>query len=449
MGSITGGTGTLAISAGGTNQNLTLAASGTGQVQSSSILKVTNATASTSSTTGAFQVAGGMGVTGDIYAGTSINAGTQMMSPQIYGSSAASGTLKVDGTSNATKGNLLLNSAGGFVGIGTTTPFNPLWIHGGTNMNLGVRDGVTDLTAVRLHTFNDAASSFVPMEFGASKFNFITGSVGIGTTAPAAKLHVVGSSGVSTSPPAAWNSNSALIVDNAGQSFIDIQGGSTSIIGLLLQGTGSGGGSNGQLLYDNGTNKMSLGTNGTTRMTIDSSGGVGIGTTAPNAPLEVNGVIQSTNTYNSTGGTLSLNTPAKTGTKANTWKLFNMTSTSVNGDPNAYSDGLAFWRYLGNGTNAGPAMFLADGGNVGIGTTAPNLSGYGNGTYLTVAGNFGSTPANNRGGLELANMQTPAANNIAGDITFAQAANSGSSGVSLIRSTVAGTGGANGFGGSL
>ena len=80
---------------------------------------ITNSTTvSTSSTTGALKVAGGMGVAGDIFAGATVNAGTSMTTPQIYGSSAASGTIKIDGTSNATKGNILLNSGGGDVGIG-------------------------------------------------------------------------------------------------------------------------------------------------------------------------------------------------------------------------------------------------------------------------------------------------------------------------------------------
>ena len=48
----------------------------------------------------------------------------------IYGSSAANGNIKIDGTSNATKGNVLLASAGGNVGIGTTAPTVALEVKG-------------------------------------------------------------------------------------------------------------------------------------------------------------------------------------------------------------------------------------------------------------------------------------------------------------------------------
>lgn len=42
-----------------------------------------------------------------------MSAGTSLMTPIIYGSSAASGTLTLQSTSNATKGNILMNPDGG------------------------------------------------------------------------------------------------------------------------------------------------------------------------------------------------------------------------------------------------------------------------------------------------------------------------------------------------
>jgi hypothetical protein len=39
---------------------------------------------------------------------------------------------------------------------------------------------------------------------------------------------------------------------------------------------------------------------------------------------------------------------------------------------NGYGNGLSFWRYYANGTNAGPAVWFGDNGNVGIGTTSPS-----------------------------------------------------------------------------
>lgn len=53
---------------------------------------------------------------------TTLTASTSMTSPVIYGSSSASGDLTLDSTSNATKGNVLLNPTDGFVAIGPITP---------------------------------------------------------------------------------------------------------------------------------------------------------------------------------------------------------------------------------------------------------------------------------------------------------------------------------------
>jgi hypothetical protein len=63
------------------------------------------------------------------------------------------------------------------------------------------------------------------------------------------------------------------------------------------------------------------------------------------------------------GGQVRLINPQKTGATTNNWTIFNMTGP--------YNDGLAFWRYYADGTNAGTSVFFHDNGNVGIGTTNP------------------------------------------------------------------------------
>lgn len=89
-----------------------------------------NTTASTSTTTGALVVNGGVGVAGAINSGSTVNAATSMRTPIIYGSSAASGSLTLESTSDPTKGYVLLNPNGGNVGIGTTTPAKALSVNG-------------------------------------------------------------------------------------------------------------------------------------------------------------------------------------------------------------------------------------------------------------------------------------------------------------------------------
>ena len=128
------GSGALSVSAGGTNQNLTLAGSGTGLVTTASPMTITNATASTASNNGALVVTGGVGiggalnVSGDINSNSSVRATTSMFTPLIYGGTAASGDLTLDSTSHATKGNIILNPTGGNVGIGVATPAVPMHI---------------------------------------------------------------------------------------------------------------------------------------------------------------------------------------------------------------------------------------------------------------------------------------------------------------------------------
>ena len=265
VGSITG-SGALAISAGGSNQNITLAASGTGQVQSSSVLKVTNSAVSSSSTTGALQVAGGVGVTGDIYTGASVNAATQVVTPQIYGSSAASGTLKLDGTSDPAKGHLLLNSAGGNVGIGTTSPSyaldsrstvvtNNTEVITGAFLGPGAKgtlagyatDGSGAIKEGRLR-----AAGSVPLALGttttpAAIYILDNGSIGIGTTAPSTALQVNG-----TVTATSFAGNGAALTGMVRQvnvvtystvgSFTYSPPAGTLFIEVIVQGAGGGGG---------------------------------------------------------------------------------------------------------------------------------------------------------------------------------------------------------------
>ena len=70
----------------------------------------------------------------------------------------------------------------GNLGIGTNSPYAKLEINDGTNINLGIKVGQTDTTAVMLNAYNDAVTANIPMEFRASKFAFDVGNVGIGVT---------------------------------------------------------------------------------------------------------------------------------------------------------------------------------------------------------------------------------------------------------------------------
>jgi len=81
----------------------------------------------------------------------------------------------------------------GKVGIGTSSPESKFQVNDGTNINLAIKVGQTDTSAVMLNAYNDAASANIPLEFRASKFAFQNGNVGIGTASPTNPLVIQGS----------------------------------------------------------------------------------------------------------------------------------------------------------------------------------------------------------------------------------------------------------------
>jgi hypothetical protein len=352
-------------------------------------------------------------------------------------------------------------SLGGNVGIGTTSPYAKLTINDGTNINLGIKYGQTDATAIMLNAYNDAVDANIPLEFRASKYNFTNGNVGIGTTTPNSKLEVSGNifSNYSTTGSITLGNNAANANPYGGITakgnpdgtftgnlsfFTSTHGGGTDYglteqmyirtvgydskaanIVMLPYGGNLGIGTtspkstlqlgsnyptllnfdtnNGSYLgsnfyYSSGWKRV-IGSNATAisfkdgitsfqtsgwgaadsaitwtdTVTIDTGGYVGIGTTSPNAKLDVNGNTIITGSLTVTNGI----TGSLFGTAS-----FALTSSFLNGGTNGFiQGGNSFGTTATLGTNdnnslqletsGSTRMFISSSGNVGIGTTSP------------------------------------------------------------------------------
>jgi len=322
--------------------------------------------------------------------------------------------------------NLVLNSSGGNVGIGTTGPTQKLHIGGG-NVALDYNNwlgwdvsgnfrNVLRLTAgnsTQLNALAGNALQFMVGEVEKMRLDS-TGNVGIGTTGPSSKLHVVGAdTSTSTVAQIGGLSGTGLVVLNNGFVGIGVSaprfalevGGANSIYtsgyiyGNGFAGTADGSASAAQFtrngdadtgMFFGGANVLAFTTGASERLRIDSAGNVGIGTTGPTKALEV---------YRSTDGLAQiLLNNASTGTSAyaesavyagTTRTYYGSTNQNYVGTGGLDSGGLGYLYSsspfaIGSGAASGYVSFYSGGiaaaneriritsaGNVGIGTTAP------------------------------------------------------------------------------
>lgn len=188
----------------------------------------------------------------------------------------------------------------GNMGLGTTTPDSLFDVNGGAKINrLSINNNYTfppgapstnqilkfDGTDLNWSSAGSAAS---PWNDPGTSINYTAGSVGIGTTIPRKELHVNGSiiaeSSNLTGLPTGLTY--ALLTNNNGESLLSSSSGFKS---ELLKINGS------TISFSSGISNFS----NPTVMFIDTVGNVGIGTTTPNATLEVNGsVAQKISTLN-------------------------------------------------------------------------------------------------------------------------------------------------------
>lgn len=284
-------------------------------------------------------------------------------------------------TAGTTK--MTVTSAGN-VGIGTPTPVTRLHVNGEYNNNgIYISRGASPigyLGSYSSYTASGNNDSLILATYGSNcLINPSTGNVGIGTTAPAAKLQVgPGDSGNLVVIPGAGGSDGSFALrwssdERIGFTSNAVQYGISGVSGGAIK---LGGGSNFGYIIGNSSNGNIL--------LNPTSGNVGIGTTAPGAKLHVIGnaifgenvVSGSATPLNvSLGGSYGTSTP---GSKANLKLDIYRDETGgragigISGGLMEFQGptGAGFGFYPNNGTVS--ALRILANGNVGIATTAPS-----------------------------------------------------------------------------
>jgi hypothetical protein len=251
----------------------------------------------------------------------------------------------------------------GNTGIGTTSPDRTLTVNGLLGINNGTANTQQlvlsiDGTAAYLTSSYIGSSSYVPLVFevgGSERMRVGTnGNVGIGISSPVSKLEVsstLNSSAFTGITVSNWAGGGAE-QSRAGIAFKAYDW----VQSAIWHGRNTTANTNGALVFGTNPNTTDLTVAGVVgRMWIINNGNVGIGSENPSHKLQILGSADSgIRLTDSSGNTRALLNPS--GVQHGEFSLYNN-----NGNTSTY---------LGGGTS-GSNYVVAQGGNFGVGTTAP------------------------------------------------------------------------------
>ena len=292
-------------------------------------------------------------------------------------------------------------SAGGRVGIGTTSPtaaIHATTATAGYTAKFINTNGASDANGLLIQAGTVGSEYALNVANTAGTTNFMVvkgdGNVGIGTSSPSYALHVATTAGFTAEfqntaganhRPVRWTDNSGATVGTLGGDFTNNE--------FILQGFGT------PLVFG-------AGADGTERMRIDSSGNVGIGTTTA-------GTLHSSN-YGTTklhidGGSGRGQVILEGDTNANLVMSDNGATANSRVFITQVNDGLLNFKSVNdNGTSKADIMSLTSAGNVGIGTSSP----------LDALHIVSAVSSDYRGNLFLDDSTTGFAAGVGGQITF-------------------------------
>jgi hypothetical protein len=183
----------------------------------------------------------------------------------VTGAATLSSTLSVgaDTTLSGASGDRTLK-------IQTNTTGNPILNFTAAGDNAGTIEYVRGSSIIR------STMGSVKTELVDGTGLIVTGNVGIGTSAPAGKLDITGGNG------------NQLVLNNAGERFTQISFSNNSNLRAAVWADET---DNDFVLYAASGRETAIYANAAERVRITTTGNVGIGTSAPNTRLDVNGTI--------------------------------------------------------------------------------------------------------------------------------------------------------------